>query len=217
MLLRINIMFVCEGGTDSALLQHLEALCVRSGADEVTGIYPDLGLLPQRVGKSISEKVRAALQLEPNIDIIFIHRDSDSSDPEPRYREINREMHKVGSGHNYVSVIPVQETEAWLLTDEASIRIVAENPQGTNNLGLPRISKIERTKNPKEKLKNAIACASETSGKRLRRINGNFSSKRRQLIERLDIDGNNNELTSWRRLVEARTACFYPANGAGIA
>ena len=197
--LRISFIFVCEGTSDAGLIQHLEVLCVKHGADEAMGMYPDFSRL-DLTDKSVSEKVAAALRLEPNANLIFIHRDADAPDPEPRYDDIHAHMKKVETTIKYVAVVRVQETEAWLLIDEAEIRSIAENPKGTNNLRLPRISRIERTANPKEILKTAIADASETSGKRLRKINKKFSNKRRQLLERIDIEGDIEKLSSWQRL-----------------
>jgi len=199
MTLRINFIFVCEGTSDKGLIKHLEDLCVINGADEATGLYPDLNLIGLS-GKSVSEKVRTALKLEPNADLIFIHRDSDARDPEPRYQEIHTQILKISSDLKYVPVIPVQETEAWLLTDANEIRKIAENPKGTVNLNLPKIAQIERTASPKEILKSAIVTASETSGRRLQLIKKRFSNKRRQLLERLDIYGDINQLKSWQRL-----------------
>lgn len=200
--LRLNIIFVCEGNSDSALQQHLKELCVRSGADEVTSVSPDLNLLPYKIGNTVKEKVSAALRLEPYCDIIFIHRDSDSIDPDPRYTEIHEGVVQAGTSKEYVAVVPVQETEAWLLIDEPAIRVVAENPGGRKNLELPSIRRIESTANPKEVLKRAISRASGASGKRLRKIKKNFSRNRRQLIERIDIDGDIYQLSSWGRLVD---------------
>ena len=51
-------------------------------------------------------------------------------------------------------------TEAWLLADEAAIRRAAGNPNGTHDLHLPDIARLEDLPQPKKVLHQALAMAS---------------------------------------------------------
>jgi hypothetical protein len=105
-----------------------------------------------------------------------------------------------------VGVVPVQETEGWLLTDESAIRKIVGRPSGRSTLGLPAVHQIEATGNPKEILQDACKIASESSGARLKKVSRQFPRFRATLLERLDIDGPVNNLVSWRRFVDDLTA-----------
>jgi hypothetical protein len=100
-----------------------------------------------------------------------------------------------------VAVVPIHETEAWLLTDEAAIRRVAGRPNGREPLNLPPIQQIEQTKCPKERLEAALlAAAQPLSGQRLARFRHDFGQRRRQLLEELPLDGPLEHLRAWCRL-----------------
>jgi hypothetical protein len=97
--------------------------------------------------------------------------------------------------------VPVQETEAWLLTDEAAIRTVVGRPGGKAALGLPAVQRIEEAADPKQLLESACGVASEKAGARLKRERRQFARYRATLLERLDIDGPVTGLASWQRFV----------------
>ncbi len=198
--MRIHFLLVAEGSSDDGLIPHLENLCIELGASEVTGTSLDFQRLDMPVRKTVSAKLQAALQLEPTANLIFIHRDADSQDPEPRYKEISDAVTKCGLQKPWVSLVPVQETEAWLLLDEAAIRMVAGRPRGHRPLGLPRPSEVEEVANPKEKLREVLARASDLSGRRLARFRRDFPNHRRLLLQRIPTGGVLFELQSWVRL-----------------
>lgn len=211
MALQIDFAFVGEGRSDDYLIPHLEALCVKYGADEARGIALNHEWVTASYGKTVSDQVHAAISLEPQIDLVFVHRDADSRNPEQRSNHIIEEVNSSGVEIPCVAVVPVQETEAWLLTSEVEIRQVADNPRGTCPLDLPKLGAIERTASPKEVLKKAIADASEASGLRLKKVNRSFGKRRNVLIERLDICGPVARLGAWKRLegdIEALIASF---------
>lgn len=196
----IHFLFIGEGSSDEALVTHLEDVCILAGANEVSGIAPDLGRLGRRIGHDVSSKVEAALSLEPTANLLFVHRDADSRDPEPRYREIERAIQQLDVKVPHVSVVPVQEIEAWLLLEEAEIRRVAENPNGRVALNLPSPNTVENITNPKERLREALLTASETTGRRRQRFVSRFDDHRRLLIERLHASGRLSTVAAWRRL-----------------
>src|SRR5690606_34616659 len=123
-------------------------------------------------------------------------------DPVPRQQEIADAAMELGCSEMVVAVVPVQELEAWLLTDESAIRSVVGRPNGRSNLGLPPARRIEATSSPKERLQSACLEASEKTGARRKKEQRHFSTRRATLLERLDIDGPVNELPSWRNFID---------------
>jgi hypothetical protein len=196
----IHFVFVGEGSTDEGLVPHLEDLCIEAGADEVSGIAPDFSRLPRKVGKDVASKVAAALVLEPAANLLFVHRDADSRDPEPRHKEINNAVSELRVDVPYVAVVPVQELEAWLLLDEQELRRVAENPSGRVPLNLPTASNVENLANPKESLKEILILASETVGRRRQTFSNEFDDHRRLLVDRLNPRGSLRDVPAWLRL-----------------
>ena len=190
----VSFAFLCEGSSDTGLIAHLETLLVHFGAQEVTGM-PDTrkGTIPARLRQLLTEETEAG------IDMVFIHRDSDGPDRNGREREIRRGVEESGFPHPFIPVIPVQETEAWLLLDEQAIRDVVAS-KGKQSLRLPKPNAIEGTRKPKEILQKALLAASETSGRRLKKEKNSFNHHRRVLLQRLDPFGAVRDLPSWQCL-----------------
>jgi hypothetical protein len=198
--MRIHFVLIGEGSSDNGLIPHLEKLCIEAGADEVSGTSPDFQRVSELIGSRIEAKIRATFLLEPGANLIFIHRDADSRNPNPRYKEIYLATRAASWTQPYVAVVPVQETEAWLLLDEGAIRQIAQRPSGRGALSLPRPKRVESVASPKEKLQRALISACELKGRRLERFKRNFSAHRQLLLQRLPIGGNLNQVLSWVRL-----------------
>ena len=190
----VSFAFLCEGSSDTGLIAHLETLLVHFGAQEATGM-PDTrkGTIPARLRQLLTEETGTG------IDMVFIHRDSDGPDRNGREREIRRGVEESGFPHPFIPVIPVQETEAWLLLDEQAIRDVVAS-KGKQPLRLPKPNAIEGTRKPKEILQKALLAASETSGRRLKKEKNSFNHRRRVLLQRLDPFGAVRDLPSWQCL-----------------
>jgi len=190
----VSFAFLCEGSSDTGLIAHLETLLVHFGAQEATGM-PDTrkGTIPARLRQLLTEETGTG------IDMVFIHRDSDGPDRNGREREIRRGVEESGFPHPLIPVIPVQETEAWLLLDEQAIRDVVAS-KGKQSLRLPKPNAIEGTRKPKEILQKALLAASETSGRRLKKEKNSFNHHRRVLLQRLDPFGAVRDLPSWQCL-----------------
>jgi hypothetical protein len=140
-------------------------------------------------------------------ELVVCHRDTDNTSVAERKAEMVAAVGRVGIDAALVAVVPVRMTEAWLLLDEDAIRIVAGNPRGRVDLGLPKLNEIERIADPKSVLRAAILKASQTTGRRRERWDKRFGSNRRQLIQRIDLDGPIQEIASWQSLViEVETA-----------
>ena len=116
-------------------------------------------------------------------------------------------MRVVPCGSDWLPVIPVRTTEAWLLLDEAAIRRVAGNPRGRQPLRLPRPSQVENVSDPKETLRNALADASGKQGRRLQTTRKSFNQHRRILLEQLPVGGALKQVPAWCCL-ERRVSAF---------
>jgi hypothetical protein len=196
----IHFVFVGEGPSDDGMISHLESLCIDAGATEVTGVAPDFRRLPKAIGRSVEAKLRAALALEPEANLIFVHRDADGRNGDARYIEIAAAAAACGGDQPVVCVVPIQETEAWLLLDETAIRRAVGRPRGNLRLELPRPAAVERLTRPKERLQQVLERASEATGRRLERIRLDFPLQRRALLQDLPIVGSLEGVPSWRRL-----------------
>jgi hypothetical protein len=198
--MRVYFVLIGEGHSDEGLLSHLENLCIEAGADEVTGIVPDFRRLPEAVGRTVEEKLRATLILEPGANLILIHRDADSRNAEPRYREISTAVAQCNLTKQWAAIVPIQETEAWLLLDEVAIRRIAGKPNARHALYLPTSHNVENVAQPKERLQRALTDAAQLTGRRLHQLRRDFPTHRRILLLNLSISGPIREVPSWRRM-----------------
>lgn len=196
----VHFVFIGEGSSDDGMIPHLESLCIDVGATEVTGIAPDFRRLPSSVGHTVEAKLRAAIALEPEANLIFVHRDADARSGAIRYNQIAAAVTASGCHQPVVCVVPVQETEAWLLLDEVAIRRTVGHPHGTVRLGLPKVNALENVARPKERLQQALERACEETGRRLERVRQDFPLHRRALLQDLPISGPLEQVPSWQRL-----------------
>jgi hypothetical protein len=118
----VYFAFIGEGTSDAGLVVPLRELCTLAGADDAREIPLDWDQLGPEAGHSVLNKVRAVLSKVSDADLLFIHRDADGRSPTARYTEIAQAIESLGVSILYVAVVPVQETEAWLLLDEKAIR-----------------------------------------------------------------------------------------------
>lgn len=200
--MKVRFVLICEGSSDSALVSHLEAICVEHGAEEASGIAPEWERLGEKVSKRVEDRLAWIPVLEPDANLIFVHRDSDSRESAHRHAEIATAAEASGIHVPVVAVVPVQETEAWLLLDESAIRDVAGNPYGKEPLGLPTSASVERIANPKERLAQALITASERSGRKLEKFKKDFPKHRFLLLQRLDRTGPVSDVLAWQKMLE---------------
>lgn len=198
----ITFALLREGSSDDGLIPHLRTLLHEQGASVVLGTPRDY------VG-STAEKL-SELKVEPeDVDLIFVHRDADSTIARARQEEIYSAASATGIPiEKVIPVTPIQEMEAWLLTSESEIRRVVGRPNGKASLGLPAVARIESTRDPKSLLKAACLAASETSGKRRQREIRMFAQRRATLLERMEPTGAVSQLSSWRQLVADVEAAY---------
>lgn len=193
--MKINFIFLCEGSSDSPLADHISKMIVDRGAHEAVAIpIYDKGDLVDRLKRNLNSN--------PDIDLILIHRDSDNAGRAQRINEINSALRLANISLPTVPVIPVTMTESWLLVNERAIRKAARKPRGKNKLGIPKINNLESVRDPKARLKQALMEASGLSGRKKNDFAKQFFNCRRVIFQELDINGDVNQLKSWRFFVD---------------
>lgn len=199
-LLSVRFLFIGEGPSDSRLVHHLERCCILAGADEAEGLAPDFSRLPEHTGNTVAAKLDTGPRYETDVDFVFVHRDADSRDPEPRYSEIGEAVESASEVPSYVAIIPIRATESWLLLDEAEIRWIAENPNGRISLDLPSPRTVENIADPKSRFEEVVLEASEQTGRRRQRLRSRLQKKKNLLISKLDPKGPVSETSAWKRM-----------------
>jgi len=199
----LRFALIAEGGTEKPLVRILEILCRRAGAREVSGIWANDVLALFGAGKVLDDQVRTLIEREPEVKLIFVHRDADGPDDRRAREVINAGTRALDAARHAVALVPIQETEAWMLTDDAAIRQVVGNASGRARLDLPKVKHIEQRASPKWILRQALGDAAKP-GRQQHDVRSNdkvFGSLRRRLLEQLDIDGRVNELRAWQQLL----------------
>jgi hypothetical protein len=164
----IRYTLITDGSSDKALIPILTWLLKDVGIDyPIQAEWADLGRL-RKPPKTLDEKISKSIELYES-NILFIHRDAENQPPTNRKTEIRdaeRLVKKSTVVPPIICVIPIRMTESWLLFDENAIRQAAGNPQGKQELNLPRISEVERIPDPKALLKNILSIAGANSKRR---------------------------------------------------
>ena len=152
---------VADGTSDAVLLPILTWSLKRRHVTPVIAQRADFSRMPRQ--PSTEERLRAVLDLYP-CDVLFVHRDAEGQAPDLRRKEIADALRFARVTH--IPVVPVRMTEAWLLADEAAIRLAAGNPHGKEALRLPNIRRLERLPDPKKVLYDMLTTASGLNARR---------------------------------------------------
>ncbi len=202
--MKISFVLTGEGSSDLNLVDHIEGILIELGFEEASGQVPDLGALPRPIGHAVQEKLKVLVELYPNTNIIFVHRDADNTGYDARREEISKASADITDTIKVIPIIPVKELETWLLADESSIKSVAGNPDYRGSLDMvPAPRNLETLADAKGVLLAALCEASETQGGRLRKFKKRFSEMRARLVYDLDPNGPVRTLQSYAKFREA--------------
>src|SRR4051794_29914051 len=104
----ISFAFLREGTSDDGLLAVLRELIVLAGASAAVGeSRPYRG--------STEAKLNTLLEEGVPLDLVFVHRDADTRDPEPRHTEVAQAAELLGfPPPEVIGVVPVRMTETWV-------------------------------------------------------------------------------------------------------
>lgn len=197
----ISLTLVADGSSDRVLLPLIEALMDQHCPVPFVSRFAD-GLPPD--ARTTSERMKAALRLYP-CDLLFVHRDAESSDAPTREEEIRRGVEGITPPPSLICVIPVRMTEAWLLTSETAIRAAVGNPNGSVDLNLPPVAKLESV-DAKEVLFRALEAAKDLGTRRTSKFRPD--AYRHRVAELFQETDSLRRLPSFRHL-EAQVSAYF--------
>lgn len=165
----LRFLLISDGSSDSALIPIIKyALGKVFNEIDFIGERADFYRVPNRP-KTLVDKINVGIDLyQP--DIIIVHRDCEKDTVEKRYSEIDNALENIAV-KNLIKIVPLRMTEAWLLIDEAALRMAVNNPHGEVKISLPAINKLEGIPDPKQMLEALLRTASELKGRRLDNLN----------------------------------------------
>lgn len=172
-MLTLRYTLLGDGSSDRVLQPILNWLLKDLGVEgPIQDEWADLGTFKT---KALSGRVMRALNLFP-CDLLFIHRDAENHSRQMRLKEVQSAVQgcsqsSSGLGTNFIPVIPIRMTEAWLMISEPALRAAAMNRNGTIPLVMPPIEKLEHLPDPKQILHELLRKASEKRGRRLKEFN----------------------------------------------
>jgi hypothetical protein len=165
----LGLALVAEGPTDERFLGPLLRRTVEAACLEVCRSEVEVGdVAPLRWSgpgrPPLADFVlESAQRCRETAHILFIHTDGGGDPDRARRERFSPAMERVAAADGLprlVAVIPVRETEAWLLADGDAIRAAFGTTLDDIRLGLPdRPSDVERVPDPKALLDRVILAA----------------------------------------------------------
>lgn len=204
-----HFTLLAEGSSDRVLLPIIRwMLSQHHVAYEWSEQLANLSALPV-APRSLTDRITASINYFPS-DVLFVHRDSDSSSVESRVEEIRAAFADRADSPDVtcIPVIPVRMTEAWLLISEAALRASVDNRNGRVVLNLPAINTLEAIPNPKQLLEETLLMASELTGRRRKKFH--FPAHRARIPDSIDNWNRLLELPSARRLYDDIACLSFP-------
>ena len=202
----VECLLVCEGSSDTPLASHIQRLLDNFGRH--SSVFD-----VSTSGRRLVDKVRDGLAQASHCDLLFVHRDADRAGADARYREIGGAVQQSGYGGPWVGIVPVRATEAWLLSDDTSIRRIVRNPNGRMRLNLPSPAESERLADPKSALQSAMLLAADVHGRKRRALARELSDLRNLLLANLPVGGPLEQVPSWARFRDDTVAALRELGG----
>jgi len=190
----LQIGYTTEGTTDIRFLENIirksfeyAALNCKSQIE----VYPPEYL--KKEGDGIVEQVVNMIKKYPFFHVICIHRDADSPTKEdilknsihPAFQAVKKmDVHVC---KNLVPIIPVQMTEAWMLSNIDLLKEKMGTSKSNNELGLPnKLKAIETLSDPKYDISEALRIAQLNQSKRRKKLT--ISQLYSPLSQELSVD-----------------------------
>lgn len=175
--MQLNYVLISDGTSDRALLPVIDFTLRKYHATvSFKGERADFSRLLKKP-KSLSEKIESVVDLF-NPPVLFVHRDAENEKSATRLNEIEEAIQiaskKISPEKEFIKIIPVKMTEAWLLFNEKAIRKASGNPNGNVRLNIPKIKTLESIQDPKSILEKLIKDSSQLSARRLKALNLRF-------------------------------------------
>ena len=165
---QIYVGLFTEGSTDIRFLEpiveksFLQIAELQSSVDIEITVQP---IIIDKKGKNFIEQVFEALSIgyaQYGISILCVQADADDKKLDTTYKnKINKALQLLTNNEikckNIVALVPIQETEAWMLADKELLKIQIGTLKSDEELGIHR--EPEKIANPKEVIENAIRIA----------------------------------------------------------
>ncbi len=174
---QVIIGFTTEGPTD---IQFLESIIQRSFEDVAFECDGQVEILPvQCIEKQVGDFVEAVKSYaqkaeKRGIMVLCVHADADDTTDTTTFNyKINPAFTAVGDVQgehlckNLVAIVPVQMTEAWMLSDKELLKAEIGTKRSNEDLDLDRSPEVYAA--PKQAIENAIRIARQDLTRRRRR------------------------------------------------
>lgn len=182
---RLRITLAADGRSDRCLMHPIRWAITEQmasqGIDEFE-LDPAFAAVPST---PLRDRIARAVEDYP-CDLLLVHRDAEGEPAQHRYDEIAKAFTQTAGAARNLGVVPIRMSEAWLLIDEAAIRLAVGNPQGHATLHLPPVQKLEAVSNPKALLNDALKAAAEVHGRRLARLKRDLPSTVQRVAELIE-------------------------------
>lgn len=194
MSLSIILSFVGEGSTDNRFIPNIAERLI-----EKIFLSRNLHATIQwqtieKKGSCTSEILLNAARQSKYCTTLIIHSDSDNSSPQetitqklqPGLDLIDHSEEEICK--NISIVIPVTETEAWMLVDKDLLKEEINTSLSNQKLGLSyKISRIEEIADPKQKIINAIQVHNQQLPRKRRKTAVDISELYEPISQRVDL------------------------------
>jgi hypothetical protein len=170
----LKYTLIADGSSDKILLTIIKWLL-----DDLypklpcQAMFADFRVLP-KPPKTLKEKIKSAQDYYP-YDLIFIHRDAETTNQESVSQRLNQIKKEIGDSvfSKTICIIPVKMMETWLLIDTEAIKKAAANRNYSNDIILPGIKRLEKENQPKKLLHELLINTSGLKGRNLKKFNIN--------------------------------------------
>jgi hypothetical protein len=206
----IYVAFHGEGPTDERLFVNISERIIKEYLLE-NNISAQISWLVLKDKKPTSEQTLTyAAKASKDQDILIFHRDADNTDWKICYSQHFQDgLETIEQLSNHVAckkiitLIPVKETEAWMLCDKELFRDIIETDLSLASLGLTyQIKNIESIGDPKSLIENAINLHRQSLSRRRRKFAVNLSEIYERFSQEIQFEHLEN-LDSFNRFKES--------------